>query len=122
MPAISETLGTHLQPQTLRIRLKPDPSTAASGTLFVRARARARTNKDGYSILVNSRTLGTRRQGDLQSPFLLPSRHLLPDTLPHLVRVHKDVRTLTGCARLCSHGQESSLNRNSDDVTTLSEH
>ena len=34
----------------LRIWLKPDPSTAASGSVFVRARARARTNTPGWSF------------------------------------------------------------------------
>ena len=43
---------------------------------------------------------------------LLPCLPVRSRLAPHLVRVHRHVRTLTGCAHVCSHEQESSLSRN----------
>ena len=97
-------------------------STAASGTVFVRARARARTNTDIRSLdqtvsrasLVRELSLS----GQLSSSLLAPS--LL--TRSSLAQLSRDVRHPYGVTDISLGWARSSLHRNSDNLIRLSEH
>ena len=92
----SRTLPTDLPLRLLRTAASCGPSTAASGYVCVRARARARTHTSGLTLNLTSSIRHSVREGPYPALPFPPFSSSSSEHAPHLPCCHKLAVTLTG--------------------------